>query len=433
MSGFLFHTPLASVGVRGGEFHLIRTDSMAEHDENEEKMTSGQGSEGARRNSEGKYSKSLTVMVIIEGGEDISIMDILKVVKKECGVVEGCRVRGPGRLEITMETTNGKEKLMDGIKHKKATIVGKEMDANEMVVSFLNLPVYIEDQEIIDRLKEWGVRPVSAIRRRMWPGTEVVDGTRFLKVKFNDEVRSLPYSTKFTTIEGVEHFRVIHDRQERVCRLCVKPGHIYKECPEFKCYRCHKQGHYARECNAEGDHQQGGEGESQEMPDRVGERQTREGGSEAEGTETEESDGGENGDEEQMDEDGEQDGEEEDEAAADGTPMEAGGEKEREEIGSSLDSVLREIEEKKMENGAVEERKGEGKNGDKSGKTTGGHKDGTAGTGGVAGVGYGGSEWVVSDITDSDGDHLEKVATTRKRPLGRKDVKRQGKVKKNAK
>ncbi len=396
-------------------------------------MISGQGNDTLGVNGGGKYSRSHTVMVTIEGGEGISTIDILKVVKKECGVVEGCRLRGAGRLEITMETTSGMKKLMDGIKYKNATIMGKEMDANEMVVSFLHLPVYIEDQQITDRLKEWGVKAMSTIRRRTWPGTEVVDGTRFLKVKFNEEVRSLPYSTKFPTIEGVEHFRVIHDRQERVCRLCVKPGHIYKECPEFKCYRCHKQGHYARECNAEGDHQQGGEGESQEMPDRVGERQTREGGSEAEGTETEESDGGENGDEEQMDEDGEQDGEEEDEAAADGTPMEAGGEKEREEIGSSLDSVLREIEVRKGENGATEGRKGEGKNGDKREKTTGDHKDGTAGTGGATGVGHGGSEWVVSDITDSEGDHLEKVAATRKRPLGRKEVKRQGKVKKNAK
>ena len=43
---------------------------------------------------------------------------------------------------------------------------------------------------------------VSPIKRRMWPGTDIADGTRFLKVKFTETVKSLPYSTKFDTLEG---------------------------------------------------------------------------------------------------------------------------------------------------------------------------------------------------------------------------------------
>lgn len=82
----------------------------------------------------------------------------------------------------------------------------------------------------------------------MWPETDIADGTRFLKVKFNNVVKSLPYSTKFETLSGTEHFRVIHDRQVKVCRLCIQPGHVVRECPSFRCFRCDKQGHYAREC-----------------------------------------------------------------------------------------------------------------------------------------------------------------------------------------
>ncbi|KAI3370923.1 hypothetical protein L3Q82_023477 [Scortum barcoo] len=134
------------------------------------------------REKNNKYSKSLTVMVEV-GGEKLTTMDSLKVIQKECGKIMGCRVRGAGRLEITMEAEEGKGKLIDGIKHKNTTIMAKDINICEMVVSFLNLPVYVEDKEIIDRLHEWGVRPVSAIRRRMWPGTEVADGTRYLKVK----------------------------------------------------------------------------------------------------------------------------------------------------------------------------------------------------------------------------------------------------------
>ena len=53
-----------------------------------------------------------------------------------------------------------------------------------MVVSFINLPVYMEDVTILARLEEWGVRPISVIKRRKWSETEIADGTRFLKVCF---------------------------------------------------------------------------------------------------------------------------------------------------------------------------------------------------------------------------------------------------------
>ena len=56
----------------------------------------------------------------------------------------------------------------------------------------MELPAYTTDNDVILKLQGWGVSAASPIKRRMWPGTNIADGTRFLKVKFNDLVRSLP-------------------------------------------------------------------------------------------------------------------------------------------------------------------------------------------------------------------------------------------------
>ncbi len=197
------------------------------------------------------YEKKLTVLVEIEGEDRITMMELLKKVREDCGVVIGCRYKTPKEYELTMEEDKGKEKLLDGLRIKKSRVMAKEVDCMEIVVSFLGLPTYIQDEEILRKLSDWGVKAASRVKRRMWPGTDIADGTRFLKVKFNEEVKSLPYSTKFETLGGTEHFRVIHDRQVKVCRLCIQPGHIVRDCPSFRCFKCDKQGHYARECKEE--------------------------------------------------------------------------------------------------------------------------------------------------------------------------------------
>ncbi len=56
-----------------------------------------------------KYSKELTVEVVVEGDANISMMDLLRGVKMECGEVVGCRVRGERTYELTMKDEDAKK------------------------------------------------------------------------------------------------------------------------------------------------------------------------------------------------------------------------------------------------------------------------------------------------------------------------------------
>lgn len=97
------------------------------------------------------YDKRFTVLVEI--GEDrITMMEILKKVRKECGVVIGCKYKTLKEYKLTMEEEKGKEKLLDGLKIKNSRVMAKEVDCMEMVVSFLGLPMYIQDEEIPRKL-----------------------------------------------------------------------------------------------------------------------------------------------------------------------------------------------------------------------------------------------------------------------------------------
>ncbi|KAK3519552.1 hypothetical protein QTP86_003836 [Hemibagrus guttatus] len=149
-----------------------------------------------------------------------------------------------------MEKEETCDKLIDGLRINGVDCEVKNLQSRVYVVSFMHLPVYLDDREILGKLEGWGVDPITKIRRRRYPGTDIEDGTRFLKVRFPKEVASLPYSTRLETAEGLQYFRGMHSHQVKTCRLCMSPDHLLKECPNFVCYKCEERGHYARDCNA---------------------------------------------------------------------------------------------------------------------------------------------------------------------------------------
>ncbi|KAK6182007.1 hypothetical protein SNE40_009779 [Patella caerulea] len=153
-----------------------------------------------------------------------------------------------GVYEVTLSSMDLLSRLMEN----ELVIEGETLNVSYvgfriMIVSFMNIPHYISDVEIIDKLKAWNVTPLSEIKERFYKHGErsIADGTRYVKVKFPPEVASLPYATRF---DG-RSFYVKHDNQARVCFNCLKSDHEVKNCPDSKCYRCQKLGHTRRNCS----------------------------------------------------------------------------------------------------------------------------------------------------------------------------------------
>uniref|UniRef100_A0A673LRR2 CCHC-type domain-containing protein n=1 Tax=Sinocyclocheilus rhinocerous TaxID=307959 RepID=A0A673LRR2_9TELE len=145
-----------------------------------------------------------------------------------------------------MENEMDCDNLLNGLLSNGQMCKVSKLCATERVVSFLRLPNYINDEDVLQKLQSWGVTPILPLRRRYYPGTTVADG----RVKFPKDVVSLPYNTSFETEEGTQFFRVIHNQQVKICRICSSAEHEKKDCPQLTCRECLEQGHYARDCTA---------------------------------------------------------------------------------------------------------------------------------------------------------------------------------------
>ncbi|XP_043089576.1 uncharacterized protein LOC122335827 [Puntigrus tetrazona] len=207
--------------------------------------------EQKRNNSKKDYLKEATVTVDI-CNVNARAEDIIKAVTEKVGKgnVLAVRPKQNKEYEVTLENIDDVELLVEGLMIKETLCEVKRLQNRDYVVSFMHMPAYIDNQIFLDKLQGWGVTPISDIKRRVYPGTTVEEGTRFVKCRFPREVVSLPYSTRLETAEGLQYFRVMHSHQVKTCRLCMSPEHVLKDCPDFKCFKCEERGHFARDCNA---------------------------------------------------------------------------------------------------------------------------------------------------------------------------------------
>lgn len=175
------------------------------------------------------YLKEATVVIDLMGNKEVKAVDIIKVVSEKIGLGKLLAVRPKygEEYELTVEGVKLCEVLLDRMEIKGQYFEVRRLEVKEHIVYFLHLPAYLEDEVIEDNLRFWGVPPMTKIKRRVYLGTNIADGTRYVKVTFPKEITSLPYSAKFETADSTQYFRVIHDGQEKFCRMCMQPGHIF--------------------------------------------------------------------------------------------------------------------------------------------------------------------------------------------------------------
>lgn len=155
-------------------------------------------SPGQNGRSSRSYRKDCSYLVNVRDNKAMKPNKLIKVVEANCGVgaLYACVPKGGDCYEITMDGKASAQILLNGIRIDNQLCDVNEVVRTFIVVSFLHIPAYIEDDELIEKLESLKVTVLSPVQRRYYPGTDIADGTRFVKVRLPPTLPSIPYSVK---------------------------------------------------------------------------------------------------------------------------------------------------------------------------------------------------------------------------------------------
>ena len=196
-----------------------------------------------------KYKKECTIEVNVGSRNVVTATMLIETLSEYVTDIYACVPKGVNCYDVTLPSAEEAKILVD----EHIVIGGQKLTfrllfENSIVVSFMHLPTYIEDHEIETYLTSKGAVLKSDIKHRLIKGTNISDGTRYVRVEFTDTLKSLPYSVGFNTCDGYKYFRVLHNNQVKVCFKCNSPDHELRSCPLTKCFLCNGHGHYAKHC-----------------------------------------------------------------------------------------------------------------------------------------------------------------------------------------
>ena len=153
--------------------------------------------------------------------------------------------------DVTFDSKENAFKLLRGIAIASNEYECSMVFSDITVVSVIKLLSYIKYEEIKEKIESKGVKVVSPVYRRAIPGTQVADGSRFMRCKFPPRMVALPWTMPFKIGSEVKYVRVVHNNQTKVCSECLSPEHMRKECPYIDYHGCGNVGHRMRNCQAQ--------------------------------------------------------------------------------------------------------------------------------------------------------------------------------------
>lgn len=86
--------------------------------------------------------------------EVVTPTDLILTMRLRCGAI-AFRPTGSSKYGVTTRNETARDRLLDGF--GDATVHAKAIGIDEMVVSLFNLPAYITDEEIMEKLEGWKV------------------------------------------------------------------------------------------------------------------------------------------------------------------------------------------------------------------------------------------------------------------------------------
>ncbi|KAK6168275.1 hypothetical protein SNE40_022136 [Patella caerulea] len=183
--------------------------------------------------------------------KNVKAVEIIDKVENICGVntVLACVPR-LNKFEVTLDSNVSAGKLIEVGVEIGGLNVPCHYVSKVKIVSIMNLPYYIEDTDIEEKLTRWNVKLEGEIKERIDHSTGCADGTRIMKVIFPPGVSSLPFSVGFNTVDGYEYFALKINDQTKVCFNGLSTEHIKIDCSKFRCNLCDEQGNVERKCRS---------------------------------------------------------------------------------------------------------------------------------------------------------------------------------------
>ncbi|VDI05863.1 Hypothetical predicted protein [Mytilus galloprovincialis] len=188
-----------------------------------------------------RYSRDCTIRVIGISTENVQAISVIRAIEHVTGLNSVLAVvkDDTSSYDVTLDSKSNATKILSGVEILDKDYECSLMYSDTTVVSFMYIPAFIEDDDIIDMLRDRGIKIVSPVFRRVCvPGTQVADGTRFVKCVFPPHIIALPWSMPFKNAIHLNMFT--KNCPYIICGGCGEQGHVARRCRAAKCEHCHE-------------------------------------------------------------------------------------------------------------------------------------------------------------------------------------------------